>query len=194
MNGMEGFARMRTLQFVVICIFAVLVGRLFYIQLVDDRYEELARSNTLRRVVQYPPRGEVFDRNGEYLVQSRGCYDLMVTYRELDRAGFDTARFCAITGISETKLKRELANARMTPRKPYVVAKYLPKEDKLRFDECNFSGFYTVYRTIREYPRKIGGNVLGYVGEVNENIVKRNPEYRAGDYIGMSGVERSYEQ
>lgn len=191
---MEGFARMRTLQFVVICIFAVLVGRLFYIQLVDDRYEELARSNTLRRVVQYPPRGEVFDRNGEYLVQSRGCYDLMVTYRELDRAGFDTARFCAITGISETKLKRELANARMTPRKPYVVAKYLPKEDKLRFDECNFSGFYTVYRTIREYPRKIGGNVLGYVGEVNENIVKRNPEYRAGDYIGMSGVERSYEQ
>ncbi|MDE7451364.1 MAG: penicillin-binding protein 2 [Alistipes sp.] len=194
MNGMEGFARMRTLQFVVICIFAVLVGRLFYIQLVDDRYEELARSNTLRRVVQYPPRGEVFDRNGEYLVQSRGCYDLMVTYRELDRAGFDTARFCAITGISETKLKRELANARMTPRKPYVVAKYLPKEDKLRFDECNFSGFYTVYRTIREYPRKIGGNVLGYVGEVNENIVKRNPDYRAGDYIGMSGVERSYEQ
>lgn len=191
---MEGFARMRTLQFVVICIFAVLVGRLFYIQLVDDRYEELARSNTLRRVVQYPPRGEVFDRNGEYLVQSRGCYDLMVTYRELDRAGFDTARFCAITGISEAKLKRELANARMTPRKPYVVAKYLPKEDKLRFDECNFSGFYTVYRTIREYPRKIGGNVLGYVGEVNENIVKRNPEYRAGDYIGMSGVERSYEQ
>lgn len=184
---------MRTLQFIVICIFVMLAGRLFYIQLIDPRYEELARTNTLRRVVQYPSRGEVFDRNGEYLVQSRACYDLMVTYKELNRAGFDTVRFCAVTGISRTKLQRELANARMSPRVPYTVARYLSKEDKLRFDECNFPGFYTVYRTIREYPRKIGGNLLGYVGEVNENIVKRNPAYRPGDYIGMSGVERSYE-
>ena len=184
---------MRTLQIVVIVIFTVLAGRLFYIQLLDPRYEELARTNTLRHVVQYPPRGEVFDRNGEYLVQSRACYDLMVTYRELDRAGFDTVRFCAVTGISRNKLLKELANARVNPRTPYVVEKFLSKEDKLRFDECNFQGFYTVYRTIREYPRKIGGNLLGYVGEVNENIIKKNPSYRPGDYIGMSGVERSYE-
>ncbi len=193
-NHMRGFARMRTLQVLVICIFAVLVGRLFYIQLIDPRYEELARTNTLRRVVQYATRGEVFDRNGEYLVQSRACYDLMVTYKDLKRTGFDTVRFCAITKITRAKLQRELANARMSPRVPYVVAKYLSKEDKLRFDECNFPGFYTVYRTIREYPRKIGGNLLGYVGEVNANIIKKNPAYRPGDYIGMSGVERSYER
>jgi len=191
-NHMRGFARMRTLQVLVICIFAVLVGRLFYIQLIDPRYEELARTNTLRRVVQYATRGEVFDRNGEYLVQSRACYDLMVTYKDLKRTGFDTVRFCAITKITRAKLQRELANARMSPRVPYVVAKYLSKEDKLRFDECNFPGFYTVYRTIREYPRKIGGNLLGYVGEVNANIIKKNPAYRPGDYIGMSGVERYY--
>lgn len=193
MNHLRGFARMRTLQIVVILIFTVLAGRLFYIQLIDPRYEELARTNTLRHVVQYPVRGEVFDRNGEYLVQSRACYDLMVTYRELDRTGFDTARFCAVTGISRNKLLKELANARVKPRVPHVVEKYLSKEDKLRFDECNFPGFYTVYRTIREYPRKIGGNLLGYVGEVNANIIKYNPAYRPGDYIGMSGVERSYE-
>ncbi len=193
-DNREGFARMRTLQIIVFCVFAVLAGRLFYIQLVDSRYDELARTNTLRRVVQYPARGEVFDRNGEYLVQSRACYDLMVVYKELDRKGFDTVRFCAVTGVTPNRLRRELANARMSPRVPTAIAKYLSKEDKLRFDECNFTGFYTVYRTIREYPRKIGGNLLGYVGEVNANIVKHNPEYRPGDYIGMSGVERSYEK
>ena len=85
---------MRTLQVLVICIFAVLVGRLFYIQLIDPRYEELARTNTLRRVVQYATRGEVFDRNGEYLVQSRACYDLMVTYKDLKRT--DSTRYVSV--------------------------------------------------------------------------------------------------
>ena len=193
MNRMEGFARMRTLQIIVFCIFAMIVGRLIYIQLIDRSYVEKARVNTMRRIVQYPARGEVFDRNGEYLVQSRACYDLMVVHKEMNPAGFDTARFCAVTGISLDRLRRELREASYHRRTPRVVQKYLSKEDKLRFDECNFPGFYTVFRTIREYPRKIGGNLLGYVGEVSDKDIKRNPEYKMGDYIGMSGVERAYE-
>ncbi len=185
---------MRTLQVVVLLIFATLIGRLAYIQLIDKRYDKLARGNTLRYVVQYPPRGEVFDRNGEYLVQSRACYDLMVIFKDLDAAGFDTLHLCSATGVSIEKLRRELTKARQHPKAPHLVLSYLSTEDKLRFEEYNFSGFYTVHRTMREYPRKIGGNLLGYVGEVSENILKRRPEYSAGDYIGMSGVEYSYEE
>jgi penicillin-binding protein 2 len=74
------------------------------------------------------------------------------------------------------------------------VTNYIPKDVKLRFEECNFPGFYTVFRTARQYPRKIGGNLLGYVGEVNADIIKRDPEYKSGDYIGMSGVEAAYEK
>jgi len=81
----------------------------------------------------------------------------------------------------------------MRPRAPRVVTNYISKEDKLRFDECNFRGFYTVYRTVRRYPRKIGGNLLGYVSEVNADYLKRNPEYKIGDYVGMGGVESAYE-
>ena len=87
--GGEGVARMRVLQVVVLIVFGVIAARLAYIQLIDSKYEELARGNALRYEVQYPSRGEVFDRNGEYLVQSRECYDLMVIYREMDREGFD---------------------------------------------------------------------------------------------------------
>ena len=126
-------------------IFLLIAGRLAYIQLVDSKYNELAKANVLRHVVQYPPRGEVFDRNGEYLVQSRECYDLMVIYSEIDKHGFDTLRMCDVLGLSRGKLEKELANARMRPRAPRVVTNYISKEDKLRFDECNFRGFYTVY-------------------------------------------------
>ena len=193
MNGSEGFVRMRTLQAVVLLVFALILGRLAYIQLVDSRFDELARGNVLRPEVQYPPRGEVYDRNGEYLVQSRECYDLMVIYHDLDRGGFDTARLCDVAGISRQKLDRELANARAYPRAPRLVANYLSKEEKLRFDECKFRGFYTVYRTVRHYPRQIGGNLLGYVGEVTQEMLKRYTSYKAGDYVGISGVESAYE-
>ncbi len=194
MNGSESFMRKRTLQGVVLCIFLLIAGRLAYLQLIDERYAELARANVLRHVVQYPPRGEVFDRNGEYLVQSRECYDLMVIYSELDKRGFDTARLCEVTGVARERLRRELANARMRPRAPRVVVNYISKEEKLRFDECNFRGFYTVYRTVRRYPRNIGGNLLGYVGEVTADMLKRYPSYKSGDYVGMSGVESAYEE
>ena len=157
---------------------------------------QFARANVLRHVVQYPPRGEVFDRNGEYLVQSRECYDLMVISSEIDKRGFDTARLCEVLNLPRVKLERELANARMRPRAPRLVMSYISKEDKLRFDECNFRGFYTVYRTIRSYPRKIGGNLLGDVGEINERQLKmkRYADYRSGDYVGQSGVEKAYEE
>ena len=191
--GGEGVARMRVLQVVVLIVFGVIAARLAYIQLIDSKYEELARGNALRYEVQYPSRGEVFDRNGEYLVQSRECYDLMVIYREMDREGFDTTLFCQVTGLSREGLVRELANARVRPRAPRMVMNYMSKEDKLRFDECNFAGFYTVYRTARQYPRKVGGNLLGYVGEVNSEMLRRYPSYQAGEYVGISGVESAYE-
>ena len=193
MRNSESFMRMRTLQVIVLLIFALIVGRLAYIQLFDSRYDDLARANVLRHVVQYPPRGEVFDRNGEYLVQSRECYDLMVISSEIGKQGFDTARMCDVLGLSRARLERELANARMRPRAPRLIMNYISKEDKLRFDECNFRGFYTVYRTVRRYPREVGGNLLGYVSEVNPDYLKRNPEYKTGDYVGMNGVESAYE-
>lgn len=169
----------------MLLVFALIVGRLAYIQLIDSRYDDLARANVLRHVVQYPPRGEVFDRNGEYLVQSRECYDLMVISSEIDKRGFDTARLCEVLNLPRVKLDRELANARMRPRAPRLVMSYISKEDKLRFDECNFRGFYAVYRTVRQYPREVGGNLLGYVSEVNADYLKRHPDYKIGDYVGM---------
>jgi len=194
MNGpADSLFRMRLLQGGVLLIFALLIGRLAWLQLFDSRYEEMAKANVLRHVVLYPPRGEVLDRNGEFLVQSRECYDLMVIAREIDKRGFDTVHLCEVLNIPIERVRRELANARLRPRAPRLVASYIAKEDKLRFDECNFRGFYTVYRTVRRYPRKVGGNLLGFVGEATPEYLKRHPYYQAGDYVGMTGVESAYE-
>lgn len=190
----DSLIRLRTLQVIVLLIVGVILGRLFYIQLIDDRYKDMADNNALRHVVQYPPRGEVRDRNGEFIVQSREAYDLMVIAREIPKEGFDTMRMCRVLGMGKEELIKQLTRAKTRSRVPMMITNQLSKEVKLRFDECNFRGFYTVYRTIRSYPRRIGGNLMGYVGEINADQLRKRPEYRAGDYIGISGLESAYEE
>ena len=191
----EEYTRRTILRYIVLLIFGVIACRVAYIQLFDSSYKTLAAGNVLRYEVQYAPRGEVLDRNGEFLVQSMECYDLMVIYRDLPKEGFDTTLLCSLIDLREERMVQKLKDARMSPRAPVLVTNFVSKEAKLRFDEHNFQGFHTVQRNARQYPRKIGGNLLGNLGEVSENDIKRSEgEYRAGDYIGKSGLERAYEE
>ncbi len=194
MSSRRSPERLIALRGVVVAIFTLLIGRVFYLQIVDTNYNTLSDRNVLRRERIYATRGEVFDRNGEYLVQSRGCYDMMVTYRELNSAGFDTLRVCEILDISRESLERTLKESRMRSRVPHKVVSFVSVNDKLRFDELSVAGFNAVYRTVRQYPRKIGGNLLGHVGEINQRQLEDNPSYSKGDYIGIGGVESAYEE
>ena len=189
----KGYIRYRILRLVVMFVGAVLLIRLFSMQILSDEYDARATSNIVRAEIEYPMRGEVLDRRGEYLVKSRVCYDVMVIYRELPKEGFDTTRLATILDITPEKLASQLKKAAQSPRAPILVAGYLSQENKLLLDEGGFSGFHTRFRTAREYPRKIGGNLLGYVSEVTPEQVSRWEYYEVGDYIGVGGVESAYE-
>lgn len=185
--------RYKILQLAILVIVAIIVLRLFYIQIYDSSYKAYANDNALRYEVQFPPRGEVYDRKGEFLVQSKESYDLLVIPRDVKP--FDTLTFCDIIGVPIDQVRKSLREAyAYSRRRPSVLFKQLPKEVKLKLDEKRFSGFFTQYRTVRTYPRKIAGNLLGYIGEVNDRIMAANPYYKMGDYIGMSGMEQAYEK
>ena len=181
------------LRLVVVGVGVVLLARLMWLQFHSEQYKEKARSNSIESVVEFPMRGEVLDRNGEYIVKSRSCYDVMIIYKELPKEGFDTARLMSILDISREKLEKHLREARRSPRASILVVGYLSQDNKLRLDEMNITGITTRYRTAREYPRKVGGNLLGYVSEVSREQVDKLPDYVAGEYIGSNGLESAYE-
>lgn len=185
--------RYHILRYVVFVAAIAIIGRLFYVQLIDDSYKARAASNIMRSYVEYPMRGEVLDRRGEYLIRSRICYDVMVVTRDIPKEGFDSVRLAAILNISMDKLRRELRRAGPRSYTPHLVVGYLSQEAKLIFDENEFKGFYTRFRTAREYPRQVGGNLLGYVSEVRPEDIEKWKYYSAGDYIGIGGVESAYE-
>ena len=119
--------RRTILKFIVFLIFGVIACRIGYIQLIDTKYKNMAAGNVLRYEVQYAPRGEVVDRNGEFLVQSMECYDLMVTYNDLEVEGFDTMLVCELVGIEKESLTRALNKIKKDTyrrMRPDVVASY----------------------------------------------------------------------
>ena len=185
--------RAAILSLFIVAAFAIIVLRLFDIQILDDSYKRAARNNVLRQEVQHPPRGEVYDHNGELLVRSIPSYDLMAIPRDVQ--AFDTVALARIAGVTPEKIATELRRAaRYSMRRPSLIIKQISLEAKLLFDEGNFPGFYTVYRTMRSYPRKIAGNLLGYISEVDEATIQRDDYYQRGDYRGMSGIELTYEE
>jgi penicillin-binding protein 2 len=109
---------------------------------------------------------------------------------------FDTLEFCNLLKISKPFLETSLRDAkRHSTFRPSIFLKQISAETYAVLQEKLFKypGFFVQPRTLRSYPRNIGAHLLGYVGEVDDRIIGNSPYYRMGDYIGISGLERTYE-
>ncbi len=189
------FARKFVVQGIFIAITIILLMRLFYIQVVSDEYMLSAENNVIRRLPVYPARGVILDRKERILVQNEPVYDLMVIPREVKP--FDTLEFCKLIGIDKVRFDRQFKKARSySPYKASIFEKQLSVRIYASFQErlSDFPGFFVQNRTVRRYPDSIGAHFLGYIGEVNQNAIdKSNGFYNLGDYLGITGVEKSYE-
>ncbi|PID90513.1 MAG: penicillin-binding protein 2 [Bacteroidetes bacterium] len=187
--------RRLSISAIFIAVALVILAKLFYIQVINTSYRVSADSNVLRRIVQYPARGIIYDRKGDILVYNEAVYDLMVVPSRVK--AFDTMRLCRLLEITPDDVRVGLAGAKAySYYKESLFAKQLSQRVFGRFEEhlYEFPGFYAQPRTLRSYPKPIAAHLLGYVGEVSERQVYENPYYHSGDYIGISGLEKSYEK
>lgn len=190
------FARKFVVQGIFIVLTAVLIARLFYIQVISDEYILSAENNVIRRLPIYPARGVILDRYEKILVQNEPVYDLMVIPREVK--AFDTLEFCKLIGIDKAGFDKRFKKARTySPYKASIFEKQLSVQIYGSFQEklSNFSGFFVQNRTVRRYPDSIAAHFLGYIGEVNQKVIEKSKGfYNQGDYHGITGIEKSYEE
>jgi len=168
--------------------------RLFYIQIIDRSYTLSANNNVLRYVTQFPARGLIYDRNGKLLVYNEAVYDLMVIPRQV--FDVDTAEICRLLDISVEGFNERMKKARdYSPMLASAFEKQISKETYGYIEEklYRFRGFFVQPRTLRKYPMSIGAHLLGYIGEVTPGQIEKKPYYKQGDYIGINGIERAYE-
>jgi penicillin-binding protein 2 len=192
--------RKEILQVVFVLTGILFLVKLFFIQILDDRYAQLAASNSIMKEIEYPFRGLIYDRNKDLLVYNSPEYDLLIIAKEVKE--LDSARFCDVFGISQNQLRQLIIELKgrkeYSPYKPTVFIKQLSNYDFAKIQEHldEFTGFYIQPRTSRAYATHTLANTLGYVSEITKNQLDRDTSklYRQGDYIGQSGIEGYYEQ
>ncbi len=114
---------------------------------------------------------------------------------------FDTLDFCNLLQISKTDfiktidaIKKERYYSKLTPM---TFMKNMSREEIARIQEIIFKypAFSIVSRPQRQYEVSTSGNLLGYTNEVNERELKKDSiYYLPGDFIGKTGIEKSYEK
>jgi len=189
------FERRYIIAGIFISLILILLARLFYIQIVDDRYLLYAQSNVLRKVYKNPARGPILDRNKKILVQNEAFYDIMVTPNLVKP--FDTASFCKLLGIDTAEFHKRFEKAiKYSPRLQSVFEKQLSAQAFAAIQErlSEFPGFDSSPRYLRTYPDSVAAQFLGYISEVTDKDLKKSGGYyHPGDFIGVVGVERAYE-
>jgi penicillin-binding protein 2 len=175
----------------VVLIFIV---RLFSIQVLDDSFKTSSENNVIRKQTDYPRRGLIYDRNKELIVYNEAAYDLMITPKQATI--LDTGLICSLLEIDTINLMNRIEKARKySMYKASVLMKQISVETYTKLQENMFlmPGFFVQTRTLRKYPFSTASHLLGYVGEVGQKTVKSKPYYKEGDYIGVSGIEKAYE-
>ncbi|HNP96115.1 MAG TPA: peptidoglycan glycosyltransferase, partial [Cyclobacteriaceae bacterium] len=192
--------RKEILQIIFIITGLVFLVKLFSIQVLDNRYAELADSNAILKEVEYPFRGLIYDRNGKLIVYNTPEFDINIIRKEVKQ--FDSARFCEVFQMSREELRKRFKEMRArkeySPYKPTLFIDRLSNPEFARIQDHldEFPGLYVQARTTRSYTTSALANALGYVSEISKDQLGRDGSgiYRQGDYVGQSGIEAFYEE
>lgn len=187
-------------RFIIIGVFCLVgllyAARLFYLQILDDSYSLESSSNSIKRVIEVPYRGQIYDRSGKLIVYNTPVYDLYVTPKRVKIA--DTLAFCRMMNVTRAEFDSIMAFAKAySPVRPSVFLRQLSKEDYARIQDAlvDYRGFEPVMSSMRTYPAHTMANALGYVSEISKKKLdnQETPYYRQGDYVGHNGLEEAYE-
>lgn len=196
----------------VVIVLLILVALIFLVRLASlqfsDEYEEKADGNAFYHHIVYAPRGAIMDRNGKLLVYNQRTYDLLVVVKTLDdmnRYGhtFDTLALCEAINEDIVHVRKRFENVKnfgknpgYSPLTPQRFVTQLSPEDYARVREQlrKFPGFSIQSRTLRNYKYNAAAHILGSIGEVNQQQLDADKSYHIGDYIGIAGIEKSYER
>jgi penicillin-binding protein 2 len=182
------------LYFLISVIGLIFIGRLFQLQIIKHQSYDPIHNAAVKIIYDYPERGYVYDRNGKLLVANQLSYDVMVQPNQVKP--LDTLEFCNLLKIEKAEFLKRFSKAKKyASYLPSVFLKQLAKEDFAFLQEKlhKYTGFFIQKRIIRDYPIKAAANVLGYIGEVNEEKARKSDYYQQGELEGKDGIERQYE-
>ncbi len=191
------------LRFLLLAVFVVLAGRVFYLQIITGRdFRALSESNRIRSQSILAPRGLIMDRNGQALAQNAASFNLAAIPFDLPKNGPDLegeiAKAAVIFEFEPHELLDKIKAAGRQSLQPIVAKQGITAEQAILFEtrSSEFVGLMVQQIPVRQYINSAAfSHVLGYTGLVSQkDMAFLDPEkYDATDYSGKTGIELAYE-
>ncbi len=189
--------RSAIIRFAIVVFALILISKLFYLQVLSDKYAEKSARLSIRAVIEFPDRGLITDRNGEIIVFNEDAHDLVVHF-PFNKKEFEMDDFCRLVKMTPEEVTEKLKTARASRfNQKGLFIKNISTQDFARIQEglFKFPQFSMEARSDRKYKHNIAAHTLGYVAEISRYELERDDEeyYDIGENIGKSGLERYYE-
>lgn len=187
-------------MFCIMAAFAVLVARLFYLQIIErQEYNRLSENNCIRLQSIDPPRGMIFDRHGNLLVENRPSFDLSIIPKDakpLSRTLYRVSDFLENTP-QELLMKVERHNG-FQSYKPIPLGQDIGRNAlaMIEVNKFDLPGIEVNVRPLRHYIRRgVSAHIIGYLSEISPKELKSGayPDTRPGDFIGKFGAEKAFD-
>ncbi|MGD1049293.1 MAG: penicillin-binding transpeptidase domain-containing protein, partial [Candidatus Krumholzibacteriaceae bacterium] len=192
--------RRRTLSMILIGLMALLVLRLFVLQVVrHDYYTKLSFSNQLLRERVVAPRGIMRARDGSKLVVNMPVYEISVLPNGAAKRRELLSLACTWLKLDPAKVQADLDawTKRYPDGREMIVVQAADKEQisVLRENRDLLSFFKLTMEQRRYFPGgRLAAHIFGYVGEVTDEEVANSDDLVEGDILGRTGLELAYEK
>jgi penicillin-binding protein 2 len=189
---------------VVLLAFAILVGRFFYLQVLQhDYYTTRAEDNRISLVPIVPNRGVIVDRNGTVLARNYSAFTLEITpskVADLDATIEELGQLIEVLPKDRKRFRKLLEESKTFESLP--IRTRLSDVEVARFaaNRYRFPGVEVKARLFRQYPLgAVASHALGYIGRINTHDLEtienneQDANYKGTDHIGKTGLEQRYE-
>jgi len=192
--------RFTVLTLAVLGVFAILLLRLWFLQVISaERYQELSEKNRIRYLPVAAPRGPVYDRNGLLLIDNRPGFTVAALRQEVEDSSAMLDRLATCLPEDRDALQTGWQKGRKLPRyTPVPLAVDVERSviERVQENAIDLPGVLTLVKPVRSYPfGDLGAHLFGYLGEITEKELQSGNynDYRGGEFVGKSGLERYLE-
>ena len=190
--------RIWVFQLPMVLGFIILVGRLFYLQIVrGEELRSFSEANRLKKEKVIAARGRIYDRNGKVIIDNRAAFDVVLVSQYYSYEESENRRLASALQLNFDDFEKRLSKINRGPSYAPGLLKADISKDLIASIETEPNGFLGIdieNNVQRKYHYgEVSAQLFGYVSEVGKKDIKAYPRLQLGDTIGRSGLERLFD-
>ncbi len=196
--------RATLISYIITAAFGLVLSRLWYLQVYKgETLHNYSIQNRLRKEVVWAPRGLIYSRDDQLLVDNIPRFDTILTPQFLIEREVTLKKLAGILGMEVASIEATLKkNSNQATYRPIIIKKNITFEElaKIESQNAELPGVSVDTFISREYrDKEVGAHLLGYISEISQIQLPKlrerdHSDYRLGDFIGQFGIEEQLDK